>query len=81
MDALQFAYWLQGFAELNSQQPTPEQWQSIREHLDTVFKKVTPPVSPDLRKVYEQINYPPDYSKITCNPAVIPLAIKPTAIC
>lgn len=40
----QFAYWLQGFAELNQQPPTAEQWQSIRDHLATVFKKVTPPV-------------------------------------
>lgn len=37
-----FALWLQGFAELNSQPPTPEQWQSIREHLATVFDKRTP---------------------------------------
>lgn len=42
MDAQQFAYWLQGFAELNEQPPTPAQWQSIREHLATVFVKVTP---------------------------------------
>lgn len=41
----QFAYWLQGYAELNEQPPTAEQWQSIREHLATVFHKVTPPVS------------------------------------
>ncbi len=41
----QFAYWLQGFVELGKgAAPTPEQWKSIREHLDTVFKKVTPPV-------------------------------------
>jgi len=40
----QFAYWLQGFAELNPslEQPTPEQWKSITEHLKTVFVKVTP---------------------------------------
>lgn len=44
MGAQQFAYWLQGFAELNEAPPTPEQWQSIREHLATVFVKVTPPV-------------------------------------
>jgi hypothetical protein len=44
MTEQQFAYWLQGFAELNPQQPTAEQWQSIREHLATVFKKVTPEV-------------------------------------
>lgn len=41
----QFAYWLQGFAEMNAgQMPNPTQWKSICEHLATVFKKVTPPV-------------------------------------
>ncbi|WP_447897997.1 hypothetical protein [Stenotrophomonas sepilia] len=40
----QFAYWMQGFAELNGAAPTQEQWDSIREHLKTVFHKVTPPV-------------------------------------
>lgn len=45
MDALQFAYWLQGFAELSGDEPpTPSQWKSIREHLGLVFKKVTPPM-------------------------------------
>lgn len=45
MTAEQFAYWLQGFAELNPtmSQPTPEQWKSINDHLKTVFVKVTPP--------------------------------------
>ncbi len=38
----QFAYWLQGYAELNAEPPSAEQWQSIREHLATVFRKVTP---------------------------------------
>lgn len=38
----QFAYWLQGFAELNQGAPTPEQWKSICDHLYTVFHKVTP---------------------------------------
>jgi hypothetical protein len=28
----QFAYWLQGFAELQGAVPTQEQWDSIREH-------------------------------------------------
>lgn len=37
----QFAYWLQGFAELNGQQPTESQWESIKEHSITVFSKVT----------------------------------------
>jgi hypothetical protein len=44
MDALQFAYWLQGYAELTDDTPTAEQWRSIKEHLATVFMKVTPPV-------------------------------------
>ncbi len=44
MTAEQFAYWLQGFAELTSEAPTAEQWQSMREHLATVFDKVTPPL-------------------------------------
>lgn len=40
-----FAYWLQGFVELNKgARPTPEQWASIVQHLELVFKKVTPPV-------------------------------------
>lgn len=40
-----FVYWLQGFVEMNGQEnPTPEQWNSIRDHLKTVFIKVTPPL-------------------------------------
>lgn len=46
MTEREFAYWLQGFAELNEVPPSAEQWQSIREHLATVFQKVTPPLSP-----------------------------------
>jgi hypothetical protein len=43
MNPEQFAYWLNGFAELNGgERPTPEQWKSITEHLQTVFVKVTP---------------------------------------
>lgn len=42
----QFAYWLHGFAELTGDTPpNAEQWKSIREHLATIFKKVTPPVA------------------------------------
>lgn len=48
--AEQFAYWLQGFSELTGDNPpTPEQWQSIKEHLQTVFVKVTPPLTPQPR--------------------------------
>lgn len=45
MTEQQFCYWLQGYCELNQQPPTVEQWQSIREHLVTVFIKVTPPIT------------------------------------
>ena len=42
----QFTYWLQGFVELNhGQSPTAEQWQSIQDHLKTVFKKITPVIN------------------------------------
>lgn len=52
----QFAYWLQGCAELNPEMeaPTPEQWKSITEHLKTVFAKVTPEF-----KIKPGINFPP----------------------
>lgn len=43
----QFAYWLQGFVELNrGAAPDAAQWKSICEHLGTVFEKVTPAVAP-----------------------------------
>ena len=36
----QFDYWLQGIAKLNAPiPPTIDQWQSIREHLATVFDR------------------------------------------
>lgn len=38
----QFCYWLNGYAELSNSPPNIEQWQSIKEHLATVFTKVTP---------------------------------------
>lgn len=44
MTAEQFAYWLQGFSELNPalEAPSTEQWKAIQDHLKTVFVKVTP---------------------------------------
>lgn len=57
----QFAYWLQGFTELSPdmEPPTAAQWTAIKEHLQTVFVKVTPPVlseqpSPAIAPDYEQ---------------------------
>src|SRR5690348_13034760 len=41
----QFCYWLQGRAELQPDTaPTKAEWKMIREHLQTVFVKVTPPL-------------------------------------
>ena len=44
MNERDFAYWLQGFVEMNPEmkQPTPEQWAQIKDHLKLVFTKVTP---------------------------------------
>lgn len=45
MTSEQFAYWLQGFVELNGgAMPTEAQWKSVQDHLQTVFVKVTQPV-------------------------------------
>lgn len=38
----QFVYWLQGFMELNTE-PLTKREQMIKDHLQTVFHKVTPP--------------------------------------
>jgi hypothetical protein len=37
-----FAYWLQGYAEFHEGLPSEKQWQMIKDHLQTVFNKVTP---------------------------------------
>jgi len=43
----QFAYWLQGFVEMNGgREPTKEQWKMIKDHLQLCFKKLTPPLMP-----------------------------------
>ena len=45
MSPEQFSYWLQGFVELcPEQQPSQAQWNAIKDHLSTVFVKVTPPM-------------------------------------
>lgn len=48
MNEREFCYWLQGFAELNTQAPDQEQWQAIRDHLALVFNKVTPQYQPNV---------------------------------
>lgn len=66
MNTEQFCYWLQGYAELNPDNPpTPEQWKMIQEHLRLVFTKVTPPLMPS----YPCPDTRPDFHlpEITCS--------------
>lgn len=42
----QFAYWLQGFAEIKGSAPSEKEWLVIKDHLATVFKKITPNYGP-----------------------------------
>jgi hypothetical protein len=47
MNQDQFAYWLQGFVEMNGgKEPTKAQWKMIKDHLQLCFKKLTPPLMP-----------------------------------
>ena len=80
MDAQQFAYWLQGFAELHAEPPTPEQWQSIREHLALVFNKVTPALMKRPGDFQISPHLPADWMVPKCS-AGDPNANKPIAIC
>ena len=48
MTTEQFAYWLQGFAEINGGAPTDEQWKIVKDHLALVFDKKTPVYRHDL---------------------------------
>jgi hypothetical protein len=64
----QFCYWLQGFGELGTEPPTPEQWQSIKEHLATAFRKVTPPGPGQLvpNVDWQRAGLPYQATQITC---------------
>lgn len=37
-----FVYWLKGYSELTQSCPTQFQWIIIQDHLNLVFKKITP---------------------------------------
>lgn len=39
----QFCYWLQGRAELVAAPLDAAEWEAVKQHLGTVFNKVTPP--------------------------------------
>lgn len=81
MDPLQFCYWLQGFAELNSGSPPNDmQWKAIRDHLALVFNKVTPtyPIPRDIgTPPYDPNfnNFPPVWSNPNTNPLTGPYTV------
>lgn len=56
-----FAYWLQGFAELTPDRPTEAQWQAIRDHLQLVFTKETPAIP--------SLTYPPGVRTLELRPS------------
>ena len=67
----QFTHWLQGYSEISGDQPTKEQWQVIKDHLQTVFHKVTPDYYPQTKPLEITPNgtgTPPwiDSTKIIC---------------
>lgn len=66
----QFTYWLQGYQEVTGERPSVEQWQVIKDHLKTVFNKVTPtyipqsPLQQDPPPPYKPGDWPPGYQII-----------------
>jgi hypothetical protein len=79
MNADKFAYWLQGALELNPDMlksgMTPEQVQTIQDHLDLVFTKVTPD------RMKEQSSDTPDIPGIDKSAFEVPNIIAPGVNC
>lgn len=59
MDATQFAYWCQGFAEVAGHAPTAQQWEIIKEHLNLVFNKQA------TKSFKEQITLNPESAQVS----------------
>lgn len=62
----QFAYWLQGYAEIGGPTPTPEQWQIIKDHLALVFQKKTPTHGPGVVDKWPPSMFDVFAQKATC---------------
>jgi len=60
MTSENFCYWLQGYIELsNCKSLTPEQVQTISDHLQLVFKKETPhPLTVSLNSIWDEMVTP-----------------------
>lgn len=67
-----FAYWLQGFAELTPETPSAAQWQAIRDHLALVFQKKTPAIP--------ALSYPPGVRTMELRPDDHPFFRNPPVI-
>lgn len=72
----QFAYWLQGFAEINQKAPNEAQWTIIKDHLTTVFKKVTP--GPGIAAPYVPPNWTRPITPVNPNNPMWPTPVYPT---
>ena len=84
----QFAYWLQGFAEISQKPPTEAEWTIIKDHLATVFNKVTPnrqpyPLGPAVPEPYRgaPATPMPIGPYVTPNPWTTPNYPRPEVIC
>lgn len=69
MNSEQFAYWLQGFFEISNQDHlTAKQLQIVKDHLATVFNKITPDRNNGVQefKKYEYPFIPNDNTTIIC---------------
>lgn len=67
----QFCYWLQGFCELNPCPPNDAQWQAIRDHLQTVFAKVTPTLNEEILRELAKKRFSGD-DKRYVSPSIVP---------
>jgi len=82
----QFVYWLQGFNEIRDKEAvglSENEWEIIREHLKTVFHKVTPERDriklPDI--VPNHYPYIPPSPVLPYNTGTPPSWTQPTVIC
>jgi hypothetical protein len=64
----QFAYWLQGYAEMGGPAPSEEQWAMIKAHLALVFDKQVKISLPSMEPAkYPPIPFSPEGGfRITC---------------
>jgi len=80
----QFVYWLQGFNEIRDKEAvglSEYQWEVVREHLQTVFHKVTP--ERDRIKLPDIVPnpYPPIPPALPYDTGTQPHWTNPTVIC